>query len=506
VLLLFQSCEGLNSLVSATKDDSVSSELFKDVEITIEGNITSVDTDEALEGMTVAVLEYSGSDVVVVTLGSATTDSSGDYSIDETMVLKVDEYEYRLSVSDSNEKYYTNDSTILYVLRDTDLTGYDVQLVPKNPISNTTVQGVVKSGISRTTGVAGVSIILTDVYDSSQIFTTTTLEEDNSTETLEAGTYSVEVPVSSYRITFDGSALDTQYISEYSDEVLKNAAVNNLGTQFIVPQIPDGEFRIVLQWQNSGGTEYDLNTMLDLFRPDFQVINSAGPNADKVQINSSFSLNPGTGFAEESSYWPISVVPSPERVIIDYYSPEPPGATDPSTRLMVGGNSVIEIDRDETQESPIEIITIRQENPLTSYPSNMLYYYNYADGGDINEHYPIGVLNMVVNLNKDSGENINIYDSNATVKLYAGSQFQGSFHVGSFYPKLGESNVISWDVLFLEMGYTNQHPTDSTEIYIRAVPFVSVSSQTSPWDQPAFISQALYDTDGSGNITGTHNM
>lgn len=483
------SCDSLNDIAGLTKDDSVTSELFKDVRVTLAGTVTAVDTGDPLPGMTVAVAEYVNGVRSVPDPATTTTDALGNFSISEAVTLKVDENEYYLEVSDrENDAYYANDATVIYAVRDAELTGYAVKLVPRNPVSLTTVSGTVLDGMDRTTALEGVGVTLTNRYDSSLSYAATT----DST-----GDWSVSAEVGSYRVVYDGSELDTVYIGEYEDKVLRNNSANPLGNHYLVPEIPAGEFRVMLQWDDPDN--YELQMFLDIFSSDMPPANNLGPDRDvgSVQIPSRYTINPGSGFAEGSSYWPQAVSPSPYRTYAFAQDRNSDGEDDP---YKVGGQNVIEFDRDDA--NGIEVITFNKRNPLLSFPELLSYYYNYSDGGSLVRHYPIGVYNLMVQLHQRDNENI--YGSNARVKLYQGSTFMGSFEVGDFNPNLGESNKLSWDVLFIETGYTFNQGMSDSELYLRPVPFFSTSMETEAWDQPPFVKQTTY-RDGA-NLEGTDSF
>jgi 5-hydroxyisourate hydrolase-like protein (transthyretin family) len=514
VALLLPSCEFINRVFNPTSDTTVTSELFKEVAVTVSGTVVEADSESPLAGMSVEVVEYDGG--TTTTIGRATTDSAGEFqvlAVDESgaatgsteIPLSVDTKEYRLSVTDSSEDaYFPNEGTVLYAVKDQALE-YEVVLVPRNPVSETLVRGLVLDGVTRTTRLPGVSVTLTDSFDSSISYSTTTLQEDAATTTQEAGTFSVTVPVSSYRVTYDGSTLGDQYVVEHEDAVLKNTQTNDLGTHFIIPRIPDGEYRVVVQWKNDAENWYELGTYLDVISSDIPIVNTLGPTAGQVEIHPRFSLNPGTGFAKETPYWPTSIVPSGDRTFVTHLSPlevTPAGKSTAAT--------VIEIQRDTesgSNRTPIEVVTLHQESPVSSYPENLTYYYRF-DGGST-RHYPIGVYNLVVELVGWAGpeaELYGIYGSEVQVKLYAGSEFQGAFDIGSFRPDQNESNKRTWDVLFIEAGFTAAGPSDPADLYLRPVPYFSTWPENERWGRPPFLSQMRYYDEAAMDSDGTDKL
>lgn len=511
VAALVPSCDFVDRVFSPTSETTVTSELFKEVTVSIAGSVVEADSATPLAEMSVSVIEYDG-DVGTI-IGRATTDSSGEFEIlalDESgqatdsaeISLSVDTREYRLSVEDAdNDAYFPSKGTIVYAVKDEALE-YEIVLVPRNPVSETMVKGVVFDGLTRTTRLSDVKVTLTDSFDSSASYTVRTAADDPNTAAVdEAGTFAVSVPVSSYRVSYDGSTLGDQYIVEYDDVVLKNTLTNNLGSHFIIPKIPEGEYRVVLQWQNDDENWYELSTYLDVVASDIPMVNTLGPTAGQVEILPRFSLNPGTGFAKDTPYWPSSIVPSGARTFVDADNPlqvvPPEGST---------AETVIDIARDSSAGSgrtPIEVVTLRQEWPISVRPSNLTYFYRFS--GSSSRNYPIGVYNMVVALNDWSGPEADlygIYGSNAEVKLYAGNRFQGAFDIGAFRPDERESNKRTWDVLLIEVGSNAASPTSPADLYLRPVPYFSTWPESEQWGRPPFLTQMRYTTSG-GAADGT---
>lgn len=522
------SCDFVNRVFSTESSSTITSELFEDVSVDITGTVMEAESGDPLEGITVDLIETDPSDDGETTIGTATTGASGAFTIEPaettdeasrqteaaaSITLAIDTKQYHLSVSDSDGTYYENNATLVYSVKDAtgdDALSYEIILVPKNPVSETQVRGAVFDGLTRTARLPGVTVKLTDTYDSSSTYSTTTIADSPETETNEAGTFSLTVPVSSYRVEYDGSDLESaEYIIEHEDVVLRNALTNDLGVRYIIPEIPDGEYRVVLQWRNDDENWYELRTYLDVFSSTVPIVNSLGPDAGDVEIEPRFSLNPGTGFAKETPYWPTSIVPSGDRRFVNGGNP---------LRVAVGSGeeqTVIDIKYDETSGSgrtPIEVITLYQQSPIDSFPENLTYYYRPDVGVS---HYPIGVYNMVVTLPWWEGEDADaygIYGSNAEVKLYSGSTFQGAFDIGSFLPNERESNKRTWDVLFIEVGFTRASPTSVDDLYLRPVPFFSQWPENELWGQPPFLTQVRYldtpdttdGTDAFGEITALY--
>lgn len=514
ITTIVSSCDFINRVFSPTSDSTVTSELFKEVTVTITGSVEEAESQNPLGGMTVELVEYDGE--AGTTVAQATTDDSGEFEVraiddseeetDATEIpLSIDTMEYRLTVRDlSDDAYFPNEGTFVYAVKDQALE-YEIVLVPRNPVSETAVKGLVLDGLTRTTRLPNVKVTLTDSFDSTASYTVTTAEDDPATGGVnEAGTFSVTVPVSSYRVSYDGSALGDQYIVEYEDVVLKNALTNDLGSHYIIPKIPDGEYRVVLQWQNDDENWYELSTYLDVVASDIPMVNTLGPAAGQVEILPRFSLNPGTGFAKDTPYWPTSIVPSGARTFVD--------ADNPLLVIPPGGSSaeaVIDIARDTETGSgrtPIEVVTLRQEWPISAAPENLTYFYRFS--GSSSRNYPIGVYNMVVALadwNGPEAELYGIYGSNAEVKLYAGNRFQGAFDIGAFRPEERESNKRTWDVLFIEVGSNASNPTSPADLYLRPVPYFSTWPENEQWGRPPFLTQLRY-TKSDNTIDGTDDF
>ena len=103
----------------------------------------------------------------------AVTDASGNFEFTGVIELDVMQYQYFLYISDPDDDYYTNDSQVVYSLRDAELNYKDIKVMSKNPKITTIVAGTVRNVLSDVP-VPGALMRLTHATDTTIIHTATT--------------------------------------------------------------------------------------------------------------------------------------------------------------------------------------------------------------------------------------------------------------------------------------------------------------------------------------------
>jgi len=452
-------------------ENSVYSELLDPISVKITGTVKALDTSEAITGVEVRIIKYNPTtdestylEVDSSTL-TATTSTDGTFDFGNAIELDVDSYQHYLELTDPNGAYYTNDSTLIYAVRDSTLTFDDLQLAALSPQYFTVVSGTIKDLVTGS-NVEGLSVSVTNINDSSEIY-----EAESDVD----GEFSItNVPINFYTLTLDGSDLGTAYIVEDSELVLENSLSNNLGDLLVAPATNDDDLRIVLNWTNSA---LNLDTQFSMPKATF-IFNHLGTR--QVDMRSSlFSINPAFGFAERTAYWPESMGGEESflgnRVRLYPSADETADENFDAMNHIVGDNRTIaQIDTESIDGSVPEVLTLFKDNPLNSYPGSPLaYYYDFTKEGVNYTYYPFGMAIYQVHCANEGGS---IYDSGAEVKVYQGSTYLGKFNVADLDIDSGESNRRFWPVLQIEIGFTTSTPSSADDIYFRVVPYGSGAS------------------------------
>ena len=453
VIISFASCELMN------KENSVAQELLRPVNVTVSGNVISSDTGLAVEGIEVRISRILGDNPAEFVKNSAgavlmvTTDASGNFSFPDYIKLDVDTYQHYLHLSDPGTNYYTNDAMVIYSIRDAQLEFKNMRLISKNPRVTTIVRGLVKNVISDA-AVEGATIKLTQ---GTTIFTATSADD---------GAFSiVSVPVSEFKLNIDGSTVSPNYVIEESTIKLVSGAENNLGSIRIAPTVGSDDLRLVLQWNQSANLDLDIYYTFP--RETFN-FNHLGVTQIKMP-SSDISLNPAFGFAAGTAYWPTSMGGADA----DRYTISASG----NSTFTLNSQTVMSLDRNSTDGSVPEVLTIYKQNFMSSYPTYLSYYYDYVKNSQNKTYYPTGMGIFTVKCQTSVTNPLkSIYDSGAVVKVYQGNTYLGKFALSDLAIDAGESNRVYWSVFQIEMGYTKTNPSAVDDIYFRVVPVGSLDA------------------------------
>ena len=480
-LLFLSSFIAINTGCYKDGENSVTQELLRPVSVFISGNVISSDTGEGVSGVEVRIqrvlsnnstefIQSGGSDLMTV------TDASGNFEFTGAIELEVDSYQHFLHISDPDNDYYTNDSQVVYSIRDAELVYNNVRIISRNPKTTTIVTGTVCNVLSTSDApVPGVSVRLTHATDTTIVHTATTGAD---------GTFAIEsVNVSEYIMNIDGSGITDPgpFVVEDSTVKLSGDAVNDLGSIRIAPTIDAEDLRVVLQWNESADMDLDIQYTFPKPNLDF---NHLGTKTFDMEA-SDFSMNPAYGFAEGTAYWPENMGGEARSAITDRDEPGRytldkssaaiyhtinndsywPGT---DNKFVVDSETVAELDRNSTDGSTPEVLTIHKQNFLSEYPGNMSYYY-YQNS---EKYYPAALGIFTV---KNAGST-SIYNSGAVVKVYQGNSFLGKFSISDLAISTGESNKKYWTVLQIEQGYKTSAPASINDIYFRVVPYGSQSA------------------------------
>lgn len=471
----------LSFIAGCNKDgeNSVTTELLRPVNVFISGNVISADTGAGVAGVEIRIQRVLADGTTEFIKNSGGTDltilsdAGGNFDFGVVIPLEVDTYQHFLYISDPTDNYYINDSQVVYSIRDAELNYSNVRIISKNPRVTTIVTGTVRNVLSDA-AVPGAAIRLTHATDSTIIHTATSAAD---------GTFAMEsVAVSEYTLRVDGSALTpTTFVVEDSTVKLAGGDTNDLGSLRIAPTINSDDLRIVLQWNQSAGMDLDIQYTFPRPNLDF---NHCGVKTIDMGA-SDFSMNPAYGFAAGTSYWPENMGGEARLAITDRdepgrYTLDKDAGTvytdsywpDTDNKYVVGGQTIAELDRNSTDGSTPEVLTIHKQNFLGAYPDTMSYYYNYIKGTQITKFFPaaLGIFSV-----KNAGST-SIYNSGAVVKVYQGNTFLGKFSVSDLSISAGESNKKYWNVLQVEQGYTKASPASADDIYFRVVPYGSQSA------------------------------
>ncbi len=285
----------------ADKENSVTTELLKPVEVLIQGNVVDASTGDALEDISIKIkrINSDDSEEFLTDASSAelseVTDQNGNFQFTTRIALDVNSYEHYLHISDPDDEYFVNDSNIIYSIKDATLNFTDVRMVSKNPITTTNITGKTVDVIDDSP-VVSVALTLTHKTD-------TSITHSTITDALGDFAFS-SVVVSEYTLDIDGSELSAPYVRETSDIILEGGDANGLGNIRIAQELANSDdLRIVLTWNQSA--ELDLDIQYTFPKEDFD-FNHLGVQEIEVD-GSDFSINPAYGFAEGLAYWPSSM-------------------------------------------------------------------------------------------------------------------------------------------------------------------------------------------------------
>lgn len=445
------------------KENSIQQELLRPVNVSVSGNVISSDTGLAVEGVEVKIKRILGdnpSEYVKNDAGAdltAVTDASGNFSFPGFIKLDVDTYQHFLELKDP--AYYTNDAMVIYSIRDAKLEYKDLRLISKNPKVTTIVRGIVKNVLSDAV-VIGAKVKLTQ---GEIIFNA--VSDANGTFAIES------VPVSEFKLKLDASTVN--FVIEESTIKLVGGELNDLGSLRIAPAIGADDLRLVLQWNESA--KLDLDIYYTFPKETFN-FNHLGVTQVKIP-SADISLNPAFGFAKNTEYWPTSMGGKDENRYTMFKDAGLNFSGTGDNTFTLNTKVVMKLDRNSTTGSEPEVLTIYKENFMSSFPSDLSYYYDYVKNSQIKTYFPFGMGIFTVKCQSSEDDpNKSLYNSGAVVKVYQGNTYLGKFALSDLTIDSGESNRVYWSVLQMEMGYTKSNPTSSSDIYYRLVPVGSLDA------------------------------
>ena len=460
-----------------------------DVEVVLAGTVRSAETDEPLEGLSVALIretavprEYE----VVRDLGETRADGTFGPSAAET--IQPEDVRYFLRVTDADENYEDNAATVVFAIVNSDLHFDDLHMRPRDVRPRTVFVGTVQN--ARTdTPLAGVEIALQRRGEATPAYTTTSDAQ---------GRYSIDdVVLGAFKIVYTGdSVVDADapegYVGEDETVTLDETPIYDNEITRLMPKAENDDLSILLDWDYESPEDapffqpFDLDATISMQSMgdgttvvnhlfgrsvDLGSLADPDPTVDGALMAQDFSVSPASGFGAGTSYWPGFLGGDDAgRVTLSASFPV----------VMAGARPLAELQRTSTDGTSPETMTMAQIQPYPTPPTGLAYNYLYGDDEAPNRHFPTGVAAFTVQLNTDASVRAgeadtrplgdDIFRSEAAVKVYVGTHFIGRFDIGTTVIPPGEQNKRSWTPFLVEYGFTDANPTRDDQVYFRVVP------------------------------------